>query len=384
MLKNQNEFLQRYAAWLEGTSKQYPDFNEKAKSKKKEIRRSLKISDETMVNSFTDTEMAKRIIEHSKPKRGLRIYDGQFQLVEEIMPECKSHRTVKRLKASPIEVIELQRSQNHWRPLMRWGNIDASLAERIRGAIASKAAESTPLTTAQPIIKFFDGDDERDRRMVAWDLEATPNDATDIHSNKFKSYAAGMAWYRSAFKAAAEPTGCVVYQDGDEDMLYVSFWGLDCLEKMVAFLAAHQLYFANSTFYAHNGGKFDLPLVLREHLFQYDGAVIEGEKCTILNGRWIGFQVLFLEHESRIRFRDSVALIAGKLDKLTKEYNVPHQKLAETVDHDDVTLQNWHTFDQLPLYLTHDCLGLLELLDRFGVIMYNEIARPRLESSLKL
>jgi len=27
MLKNQNEFLQGYAAWLEGTSKQYPDFN---------------------------------------------------------------------------------------------------------------------------------------------------------------------------------------------------------------------------------------------------------------------------------------------------------------------------------------------------------------------
>ena len=375
MRKYQDEFLRVYASWLEGTSKQYPDFNEKAKSKKKEVRRSLNKSGETMVNSFTDEEMARRIVQHSKPKQGLRIYDGQYQLIEEIMPECKSKNTVKRLKKSPIEVIELQRSQNHWRPLIRWDTMDAVRATQIRSALASKATEPPPIITAQPIIKFFNGDKERNRRMVAWDIETTANDSCE-----FKSYAAGLAWYRSAFDDSMPP-GCVPYFDDDKEMLYVSFWGLDCLQRMVAFIAAHQTYFADSTFYAHNGGTFDLPMLLREHLFDFDGAVIEGEKCTILNGRWIGFQVLFLDHESRIYFRDSLALIAGSLDKLTKEYNVPHPKLVETVDHDDITLQNWHTFDQLPLYLTHDCLGLLELLDRFATEIFELSYTEKMEKN---
>ena len=371
MLQKPLEFLEGYTGWLEGSTTKYPDFNEQAKSKKKETRRALKISEESMVNSFTDDEMARRIVEHSRPKRTLKIYDGQFKLLEEMKPACKTEKAAKRLKESDV-VIELQRSENHYRPLFRWDTIPDELADRIRKALTSRAPDHKQLKTAQPIIKHFQGEDTRNRRMISWDLEAT----TDADS-QFKCYAVGMAWYRSVYDNSLEPVGCTAYMDGDQEMLYMSWWGLDALQKMIEFVVAYQKYFAESTFYAHNGGKFDLPMLLREHLFQFDGAIIEGEKCTILNGRWIGFQVLFLEHETRIYFRDSLALLAGSLDKLTKEYNVPHLKLAETVSHDDITLDNWHTFDALPLYLTHDCLGLLELLDRFGAeifeVSYTEV-----------
>ena len=76
MLKWRDEFVKAYASWLAGETSKYPDFNERAKSKKKEVRRTLLGSAEAMVESFTDTEMAKRIVEHSKPKKALRIYDA--------------------------------------------------------------------------------------------------------------------------------------------------------------------------------------------------------------------------------------------------------------------------------------------------------------------
>ena len=372
MLHRAQAFLTLYAEWLEGGTSKYPDFNQAAVVKKQDMRKSMKLADETMLEAFTDTEMARRVIEHSNPKTPLRVYDGQFKLIEEIHPGT-STSTHKRLKTAPRQALEMQRSQNHWRPLIPWDQMDPALADRIKTAISAKSRAVQPDTTAQPIVKYFKGDKVRDRRMVSWDVEATPNNECDPTTHAFKVYAAGMAWYRSPFtprSKIAEPADCTVFHDGDKAMLYKSFWGLDSLRQMVLFIAANQQYFAKSTFYAHNGGKFDLPLLLREHLFEFEGALINGDKCTILNGRWIGFEVLFLKNESCICFRDSIALLAGSLDKLAKEYKVPHPKLKESVDHDDVTLQNWHMFPQMHQYLAHDCLGLLELLDRFSAEIF--------------
>ena len=43
-----------------------------------------------------------------------------------------------------------------------------------------------------------------------------------------------------------------------------------------------------------------------------------------------------------------------------------HQKLTETVDHDDITADNWHSFTELPRYLENDCKGLYEVLEAFS------------------
>ena len=59
MLQNRERFLTQYAMWLEGTQGDYPNFNDEAKSKKKETRRALKDTDEKMLSAFTDMEMAQ-------------------------------------------------------------------------------------------------------------------------------------------------------------------------------------------------------------------------------------------------------------------------------------------------------------------------------------
>ena len=61
-----------------------------------------------------------------------------------------------------------------------------------------------------------------------------------------------------------------------------------------------------------------------------------------------------------------MALIQGPLDKLCKDYQTPHQKLPETVSHDAINLENFEQIHELPRYLLHDCVGLLELVERFS------------------
>ena len=128
-------------AWLEDKKNcKYPNFNDDAKSKKKILKKSLSKSGERMIASFTDTEFAKCIINHTNPKQILRIYDGQFRLQEEIIPKV-SASTEKRQKKAPMRVLEMQRSQNHWRPLIRWDGMDAQLAQRIQDGVANGGCE---------------------------------------------------------------------------------------------------------------------------------------------------------------------------------------------------------------------------------------------------
>lgn len=360
MLKNKERFVREYVEWLEGTRKAYPNFKDYAKDKKKHMKRSAALAGATFRDAYVDNEQIAFVASHSQKSPIMRIYGQQNQLLFQYRPPVVTPET---------EVYEMQRAQNHYRPMIRWNHIDPAISERIKAAIIDKDTSPPVLQKAQKIREVFKGKEARDRRFVTWDLEAS----TDADGN-FKAYAAGMAWYRIPFAGEAEPPGLSVHLDGELEILYVDFWGLDALTRMVEFIAAHRHYFAESYFWAHNGGKFDVPLLLREALFDFDGATIEGKRCTILNGRWIGFQALFLDGgrgESRIYFRDSLAVIQGGLEKLCKEYAVPHQKLVETVSHDDITLDNFDTFEQLPRYLLHDCLGLLELIDRFGAQIFD-------------
>ena len=357
MLKKKERFATQYLEWLKGSRKSYPDFNEAAHNKKKHMRKSFKKHDITFRDSFVNDAQMVQIAKISKPKFSIRIYDGQYKVVMEHKAD------------NPIApVFEMQRTQNHYRPMIRWTDLDATMKERIDLALLSKATLPPAAQQAYRIRDSFKGKMQRDRRFVSWDLEATTEE-----DGSFKVYAAGMAWYAEPYETYefnGHPLGVISHTDGENQMLYISFWGLGAMQQMVDFIAAHRVYFAESYFWAHNGGKFDMPLLLRESLFDYPNATIEGDRCTILNGRWIGFQCLLFDetrdNESRIYFRDSLAMIQGSLAKLCKDYGTPHQKLVETVCHDDITLDNWHTFPQLEDYLCNDCLGLLELIDRFG------------------
>ena len=45
------------------------------------------------------------------------------------------------------------------------------------------------------------------------------------------------------------------------------------------------------------------------------------------------------------------------------------------VSHDDITITNWHTFDELPRYLECDCKGLYEVLRAFSLQVFESTAQ---------
>ena len=125
--------------------------------------------------------------------------------------------------------------------------------------------------------------------------------------------------------------------------------------------------FDGYTAYAHNGGKYDLPMVMREALFAYKKFKIL-DSAIELNNAWIKMDITSVRTRQKICFKDSLRLFGpgSALGKLCKDLKVKHQKLTETVSHDEITIQNWTTFPALDNYLKNDCLGLLEVVDSFA------------------
>ncbi len=88
-------------------------------------------------------------------------------------------------------------------------------------------------------------------------------------------------------------------------------------------------------------------------------------------------KVVVGDGECSITFRDSLRLFGegSSLEKLCKEFDVKHKKLTETVSHDKITIDNWHTFSELPRYLEYDCKGLFEVLQAFSLQVFESTAQ---------
>ena len=146
------------------------------------------------------------------------------------------------------------------------------------------------------------------------------------------------------------------------------FWGLDCLQQMTKFLSDNEEIFSGITLYAHNGGKYDLPLAVEKAFLKTEYFKIQGNKCIELNNSWIGFSLQSRNSRKfRINFRDSMVLLTGSLEKLCKDLKVEHQKLPETITHSQISLINYNNNNAaLKKYLSHDVIGLLEVIESFG------------------
>ena len=97
------------------------------------------------------------------------------------------------------------------------------------------------------------------------------------------------------------------------------------------------------------------------------------ENCVEQNSSYLHVKVFV--GDCAIVFHDSLRLLPAGLAKLCKEFEVEHQKLTETVDHDDITVDNWTDFHQLPKYLENDCKGLYEVLESFGGQVFEATAQ---------
>lgn len=197
----------------------------------------------------------------------------------------------------------------------------------------------------------------------------------ETYGDEFQPYALGFAWELRADEnveslrrlGAKLEMGLL-----GRNVAHVQFWGLQCYERFMEFLHEFIFLFNGLTIYAHNGGKFDFLMLLDEQFFSTRETA--GKRCFELsdvleqNGCFVFFKLYHKRSGMTLNFRDSLRLLPGTLYNLTKDFRVPHQKLKEIVDHSMVTADNFrspHIRDNMALYLTHDILGLWEVLASF-------------------
>ena len=260
-------------------------------------------------------------MQHTNPKRPIVFVDGQYRPIATFTPKVS-----KNMKLQPP--FQLQLSQNHYRPIIPWDQVAPEKRQRIEIALRNRAPPSNELSAAQLIKKFPKLSEARNRRFVAWDIEASQNvgeDESFCEGEGQESYAVGMAFYTDEFPDVPQTNATMAY-DGEKCIAYLSFWGKGCLNRFIDFLNLNAMAFKDSTFFAHNAGKYDVPMLMREAFFKRDpkvGPIVMGEKCTCVNGKWISFQIQCVPSEAVINFRDSNALIMGPLDKLCKDTDAP-------------------------------------------------------------
>jgi hypothetical protein len=205
-------------------------------------------------------------------------------------------------------------------------------------------------------------------RVCTWDLETTDKENKEFKGETLKTdteaYAVGFSdpllrqKYWSCFKFAKNSN------------VLKSF--LDCLRSLVK---------SGAAFYAHNGGRFDTFLLLKEILTTKGWFV---ENYLESNGRIINLKVRYTSGKKTkvFFFRDSFNFIPTSLDKACGVFETITKKLKDDVDHDLINIDNGYThsgFKDFPgnkaireyvsQYLKNDCVCLLEILNKFDSII---------------
>ena len=221
-------------------------------------------------------------------------------------------------------------------------------------------------------------------KIATYDFEATPNG----NNGKFITYRASLAY------------NVLDSNDNFIKMETKTFGGKGSIRKMMKWLYDNRRMMSGYTLYAHNAGKFDLLLILGEYLLENDEFwKIDTESLIVLNGAYLNI-VLFNEDICpdggcdeddiyTIALKDSYRLLPASLDKLCKEFNVPHKKLTGSVDFNEVNINNCfggYVKDKKPfssdlfrielgnyVYCNWDVVGLLEVMNTFKSEVYNNM-----------
>jgi hypothetical protein len=170
--------------------------------------------------------------------------------------------------------------------------------------------------------------------------------------------------------------------------------GEDCLTESLKEWMNHGI-FHGAVFYAHNGGKFDIRLFLgQSNLMHSDMYNIVGDKIIELNGRIINMNIEnvgieypgYNNHKIRhyISLRDDLPLFGmgpgSSLDKLGKDLNTPHKKLAEKVGiHEQMFENTWQRIweeEKMDQYFENDVMCLIEVLYMFNDVCMKQTGIP--------
>ena len=254
--------------------------------------------------------------------------------------------------------------------------------------------------------------DDLNLRMGAYDLEATPN---GVEGDLFKAYRLSFAYN-------------IVEAGKFIRIKTISFGGEDCIIKWFEWLYKNRVELTGYTLYAHNGGKFDVLLLLTDYILKNTSKwVLEEGSLIVLNGAYLSFSLTSKEGdieninsiangmpdwtikknikkkkdkeekdkkkkdkdniECILTFRDSMKLLPGSLKKLCDEFDVEHKKISEVVNFDEVNINNCFggkVDNRKPfsdekfkielcnyVYCNYDVLGLLEILNKFSKSVYD-------------
>ncbi len=148
------------------------------------------------------------------------------------------------------------------------------------------------------------------------------------------------------------------------------------LETFVRFLES---YNESIILYAHNGGKFDTFLLLKQLLKMQDVGKVENLLDS--GGRLMSLDFFFWKTKKTIQIRDSLNLIPLSLDGACKAFQPNTVKLEGDVDHDKINIENCTSqeiYEYTNQYLMNDCVSLHEIL-----VTFNNIMEERFNFSIK-
>lgn len=131
---------------------------------------------------------------------------------------------------------------------------------------------------------------------------------------------------------------------------------------------------SGSVIYFHNlkhDFSFIQDYLSRQGYLQYSGRISEMPGKTMISTLTNGemYQAVIKINHKVIIFRDSYKLIPFKLDKITKDFKVKHQKLTGSIDYNLERPEGWEMSEEEKAYISNDIIGLAESLFKFFNIL---------------
>lgn len=306
----------------------------------------------------------KRIVNSRKMKERLKIFKDDapsLQEIEEIAKLIKIHICVyNNIFGKIVEfkyglrLVEIQVVNQHAKALIR-KNKTTHLSEDQLPIVHEMGSESKIKEKRRKMWKINEKT-IRETKFIAWDVETYCTEKFQISESlvqqeKFVVYCSGVAYYQDKEIKFDQ------WFTDDNNLFNFSQWIKDNINWLDGY-----------TFYAHNGGKFDFILLIRD-IFQYDTEFeVDENKLLELNNSTIGCHIKY--KNKHIYFKDSYRLFQSSLKKITTDMQV--QNVKTDLDHNKIKKETFQNYkDEILKYHKIDCVGLLECLDIMSKLVFD-------------
>lgn len=307
----------------------------------------------------------------------------------------KANRSSKYRKG--IIPIHLFYEYNHFCLLIRRKHLNQDIIHHLQSIDKSKVST---IKKAKIISPKESSDEDIKKRIMTYDLESYQEPKPNTQTNETIQVCYAIGWcfeikhaeeekmveqYKEFHYQIVSYDWKRIQSDGTSyiypcRILYGQLLGTDCLTKVLAHWMNTDI-FRESVFYAHNGGKYDLRLILgQSDIFRNLDYKINALELIELNGRFLNMKVMNVKKKYEddiykdddfhsIYFKDSIPIFGpdNSLDSLCKEFDVAHKKKKEDVHvHQLMNKDTWkNLWEQYNMndYLMRDVLGLYEVLE---------------------